>query len=199
MVDVMAKSGWRQTTKGYGLLCWVMFVAGLLLAPSSQAKDVASAQAFAPHQVKAAYLYYFAKFTEWPKESEQVKAKEFTICLLGQDDIASALNSLAARTVHHQRVTWRRIDSSEAAASCHIVYLGADRKKNLESTVQKLKETPVLTISDCEGFSAAGGMVELAQVGNKIHFSINLQAVRQQNLRLNPYLLKLASIVEESP
>jgi len=197
MVSVNANDYRLCLTKGRYLLAWAVCVALMLIASISQAKSVDSTKAFAPYQVKAAYLYYFAKFTEWPEGTAQVEADEFSICLLGEDDIATALNSLTTRTVHHQRVGWRRISSSGAAAGCHIVYIGAKQKEYLQPMLQALQQFPVLTISDSKGFAAAGGMVELAQKGNKIHFSINLQAAKQQNLRLNPYLLKLASIVEE--
>jgi hypothetical protein len=152
------------------------------------------------YQVKAAYLYNFGRFVEWPTRVTTASTGSFTICVLGEDPFGQALDAtLAGETRGNQKVAARRISSPQESVDCQILFIGSSEAKRLNKIVEALGNSAVLTVSDIPQFSRRGGMIQLVMDGNRIHFEVNLTATQRAGLTLSSELLKVATAVRKSP
>jgi hypothetical protein len=145
------------------------------------------------YQVKAAYLYNFGRFIEWPTSATAAKGDPFTICVLGQDPFGPALNTaLADEAINGQNVVARRIPSPQDAVNCRILFISASEGDRLKQILAILGDASVLTVSDLPQFTQRGGMVQLVLDGNKVRFEVNLTPVERAHLAMSSQLLKVA-------
>lgn len=151
-----------------------------------------SAQAPAA-SLKAAYVLNFTKFTHWPEESTHLR-----LCLVGHSEVASVLERAADRRIAGRRLEIRRLRMPTGVMACHLIYFSELDLVRARRMLAALMAHPVLTVSDIEGFSARGGMIELLLVDRRLRFNIDLEAAQQAGLRLDPQLLALAHQVFRS-
>jgi len=150
------------------------------------------------HEVKAAYLYTFLTFVEWPKQGNASATGPFCIAILGADPFGPVLdNTVAAKEVLGRRVTVRRVAEPKAAAGCHVVFVGRQQNVSTAGTLRLLEGTGALTVSDEPGFARRGGMVNFVLDEDSVGFEINPSAAAREGLTLSPRLLQLARIVPE--
>jgi hypothetical protein len=163
------------------------------LAGLAAAADEASAARFeAP--VRAAFLYHFARFVEWPAEPAGRPPRDFTIGILGQDPFGPSLETaVAGKTVGGRPLVVLRTASVEAARRCEIVFVGLEGEE-LARALDGLRGAPVLTVGDTDGFVQRGGMVSLARDENHVRLRINSDAARAAGLKVSSRLLSLARI-----
>jgi hypothetical protein len=145
-------------------------------------------------QVKAAFLYNFAKFTEWPASAFKNKTSDFVIGVLQNDNFAGKLTDL----VKNKQVQGRAIkitidDSPENLKGCHIVYTGTISSPLLESTLSTFDKLPILTVGDASGFVQLGGIIRFFPLDEKIRFEINAEKANSAGIRISSKLLKLAT------
>jgi len=183
----MKRMGLFQKLSVTLFLIWITFA----LSP-------ADARPQAPeYQVKAAFLYNFAKFVEWPAEL-LANDPSFVIGLLGEDPFGPLLDeAVAGKTVRDKRIVVKRFSRLEDAAGAHILFISDSEAGNVSRIVKGLSRTPVLTVSDIERFAERGGMVQLETEQNRVRFAINVAAVERAGLKPSSQLLKLARIVPE--
>src|SRR5690606_12218248 len=127
----------------------------------------------AEYQVKAAYLYNFISFTEWP-DSVGV---ELNLCVYGTDPFGAELDRLQGENIGARRLVVARMTSVEALDSCQIVFLTRDVISNLPRILDQLRGRTTLTIADSPGAVRAGVGINMLDEGDRIEFEINLQAV----------------------
>jgi len=154
------------------------------------------ADVFDEYAVKAAYLYNFAKFVEWPADRFASARTRLLICIAGDNPFAGALAALSGKRLEHRPVEVRHLPSATGLESCHIVFVGRADQWRFRTVLAKLAGLPILTVSDIGDFAQAGGMIGLVEADRRIRFDINLTATRQANLKLSSQLLKLARIVD---
>lgn len=147
------------------------------------------------YQVKAAFLYQFSKFVEWPPQT--FSTSQYTICIGAVDGgpMAGALQSIEGKETKGRRVVVRRFKAPEELEFCHILYIGAAMANRLPEILDRLKGTSTLTVSDIDRFARRGGMINLITVEDKIRFEINVEAAERAKLQISSQLLKLARIV----
>jgi hypothetical protein len=168
-------------------LCWIALTT-LPLRPTR-----VRAEAATEYDVKAAFLYNFGKFVAWPPGALGNKATPFVIGILGEDPFGNRLDRMVHdQTVQDRKVVIQRLHSVEETARCQVVYLGRSEGKDLAATLQTVSARGVLTVSDISDFSERGGMFGLFVEGNKVRFSINLNATNRAGLTVSSQLLKLA-------
>lgn len=144
------------------------------------------------YQVKAAYLYNFGRFVEWPARMAEGNGT-FSICVLGQDPFGLALNStLADETIHGKSVVAKRIPDLADAVNCRILFISASEADRLKQILTTLKDASVLTVSDLPQFSQSGGMVQFTTEGSRVRFEVNLDPAQRAGLVLSSELLKVA-------
>jgi YfiR/HmsC-like len=143
-------------------------------------------------EVKAVYLYHFAKFVRWP-ERAQSRGGSFSICVLGVDPFGPILErTLAGETLDGRPAETKRIEDPREAEGCRILFISASERNRLSRVLEATRDHAVLTVSDVENFAGAGGMIGLVLEESRVRFDVNLDAARAADLTLSSELLKVA-------
>lgn len=168
-------------------LAWTLIGVPVLRAQNSAPTD---------YDVKAAYLYNFGRFVDWPT---QVEGEHFTVCVLGQDPFGPRLDStLAGETIGGKSIIAKRISSSQESDDCRIVFLSPAENGRLKKIVAELDKKAILTVSDMPKFTQFGGMIQFVVEGKRVRFEVNLTATQRAGLTLSSELLKVATAVKRN-
>ena len=175
----------------------IMFM--LMVVTAGHGTPSVSAESRMPseYQVKAAFLYNFAKFVEWPETALSSSMAPLNICILGKNPFNASLDDIRGKTVSGRPLSIRINPDIEKLDQCHILFICASEKNQLSNIIQRLNNASVLTVADMEGFTSAGGMINLVMQDNKVSFDINLKSARLAGLKISSRLLKLANTVRE--
>jgi hypothetical protein len=163
----------------------------------SSAAGSLHAQAPAPseYEVKAAYLYNFGKFVEWPA-SQRRTARTFDVCVLGTDPFGEALDRVVAgAVVAGKAVRARRLLTAAEAPGCHILFVGTNDDRQITEVLGILNRADVLTVSDGPQFVRRGGMIQFVRQGSRVRFEVNLARAQEARLVLSSELLRVATTV----
>src|SRR5258706_543067 len=158
--------------------------------------DKAGSQESQPteYQVKAACLFNFAKFVDWPPTAFPQPASPIVIGIMGEnlfhDDLARVVQG---KTINNRPLVINEINSLSEATNCHILFISSSEKKRLREILPSLRNSSVLTVSETDHFTELGGMINFFAEGKKVHFEINVEAARNAGLKVSSRLLGLAS------
>jgi hypothetical protein len=153
----------------------------------------AAGQAATGADVKAAFLYNFAKFVEWPAGAEP---PAFVIGVLGNDAIADSLTEFVKGKLHQGRpLSVRRLGSKHDLTNVHVLFIGASESASLPELLKRLGSASVLTVSDADRFCVLGGTIQFRTEADRVRFDVNLKAAEAAGLTINSKLLKLAGTV----
>jgi hypothetical protein len=142
--------------------------------------------------MKAAYLYNFALFAQWPNLPDS----DFQLCVLGTTPLDAELVRLEGKRVQNGLpISIRWIAPGEPLAGCQVLYIDERNRRTLDTLLRQLATAPVLTITDAAGFADRGIMIEMRKQDQRIVFDVNLAAARRVRLDFSARLLKLASFV----
>jgi len=145
-------------------------------------------------RVKAAFLYNFARFVEWPVQAESQPKVEF--CVLGHDPLTPILEeTVRGKNVNGRVLGVRNVGGADEAAGCHVLFVARGEQKRLRCLLQALAEKPVLTVSDLEGTVRDGGIIQFRLVDQNVRFEVNLDAAARAGLKLSSQLLRVALAV----
>jgi len=165
------------------------------------------------YQIKAAFLYNFVKFTDWPGESaadskapDTIDSNEpITIGIIGEDPFGNAFEPVKDKRVKGRKIALKRFkgleeskqsnEQIEGVRKCHLLFVCRSQKEQLGEIIDLVKDRPMLTVADMSGFLESGGMINFIMEENKIRFEINLTAARHAGLRISSKLLGLAKRV----
>jgi hypothetical protein len=143
--------------------------------------------------VKAAFLYNFAKFAEWP-----VSTRPLTMCIVGDTLVANWLvETVKDKRLDGRALEVRSIGGDAPMVGCDVLFIAAAETRRAAAVLQSLRTLPILTVSDFPGFARASGVIELVVEGDRIHFAINTDAANRAGVRLSSRLLGLARIVRD--
>ena len=170
---------------------------GLLLAGGNPAH--AEPRGSEESLVKAAFIFNFAKFVEWPPNSFADGDSPLVLCVLGEDPIQSALASVAGKMIGAHPLVVKPAASVENTAACHMLFIAGAKRGDFAPILNSLDRRPVLTIGDSEGFAREGVIINLVKARGKIRFEINLEAANRSGLNISSKLLKLAMVVVGNP
>lgn len=152
------------------------------------------------YAVKAAFLFHFAQFVDWPEGTFREANNPLVYCTLGEDPFQGTLDaSLNGKTAAGHPFQVRHVKRVQETHGCNVVFIGQDEKKQLSTTLTALKESPILTVGDSERFAQEGGMIGFCMEENKIRFDINLQSAERAKLKISARLLALAKTVIGGP
>ncbi len=175
-----------------GHLYWLASVAiawAIIGHPALQAQHLKAAE----YEVKAAYLYNFSRFVEWPAKVTQAQSDSFTICVLGQNPFGSALvATVANETITGQSVIAKQIPAAPDAVNCRVLFISSSEEGQLKQILASLGSASVLTVSDLPQFTDRGGMVQFLLENGKVRFEVNLAPAQRAGLTLSSELLKVA-------
>lgn len=174
------------------VLAVVALAWGFVAVPATRAQSAKPTD----YEVKAAYLYNFGRFVEWPAKISAADTGPFSICVLGDDPFGPALDAtLAGEKIGNQKVVGRRISSPQESVDCQILFISASEANRLNKIIDSLGKTAVLTVSDIPQFAQHRGMIQLVLEGSRIRFEVNLTATQRAGLTLSSDLLKVATAV----
>jgi hypothetical protein len=174
------------------LIAVALSLAGAWPGPAAWAQPAPAEE----NAVKAAFVYNFAKYTDWPDDLWN-KSATLRVCTGGErGGFSQAVAALESKPpVRGKAIEARLLSRPEDAAGCHILVI-AGRTKMADWT-RGVRLAPVLTIGDGEGFAAGGGHIGLYAEGEKLKFEINQEAAQRSGLKLSSQLLKLARLVKD--
>lgn len=167
------------------------YLALILLALCCSAPLRADLGELSESQVKAAYLFNFAKFVEWPASAFRAPAAPLVIGIVGRG-AGDPFEALSGRQAKGRRVQVRQLQRPDEVAGCQILYIPASEKARVKELLRGVPASGILTVSDIRNFCAMGGMIGLVTRGDKVQFEINLGGAERAGLRLSSQMLKLA-------
>lgn len=149
-------------------------------------------------EVKAAFVFNFVKFVEWPAEVVPSNGP-LVLGVLGSDGIEESLRTyVRGKTVNGHELIVRRIGGSDDVGRLHLLFVGADEHDRVPDVIKRVEKNSVLTVSDVERFCQTGGVIALAMDQNRVRFDVNLDAAERGRLKLSSKLLALARSVHSS-
>lgn len=144
--------------------------------------------------VKAAFLYKFASYVEWPQGALQQPGSPLIIATAGADDIAVELeHAVAGRTVNDRPVTVRRVAEGETLAGIHILFIGTQERVRVAAWVRAAQTHPVLVVTEGEHSLALGGALNFVLHDGRVRFEAAPEAAERKGLKLSSRLLGVAA------
>lgn len=176
---------WRDAGIFIALAC-------LLLAAPAQ---VRAQNELSEYQVKAAYLFNFLKFVEWPEDAFADPLAPIVIGVIGEDPFGSALPQVViGKTVQGRDLIIRVYRTGENLRGAQILFISASESKRLPMILSSLRGSSVLTVADTAGFLEAGGMIQFLSENDRVRFAINAEAAGRAKLKVSSKLLSLARV-----
>lgn len=153
-------------------------------------------------QIKAAYLYNFGKYVEWPAETKAIgsaQGPDFVIGILGDSRVKEALVTLAkSKKLNGRRIVYHRITGDKSYRPCDILFVPAGQDAaTVAAVLKKSAGAPTLVVGEEESFARRGGMINFFVEGNNVKFEINPRAAERAGLKISSKLLSLGRIVSQ--
>ncbi len=199
--------------------CIFLFLACALLTGQAAGEGGGEAAPSREQQIKAAFLYNFIKFVDWPKEKMADSNEPITIGIIGSKYFVKALEPLIHKKIKNRNISikyfegYEKLKKSqedndrqwdpkiEALKTCHVLMFcicDSVRIENSSQIIKALKGSPVLTVGETDGFLESGGIINFLMEDKKVRFEINVTAAKKSKLKISSKLLRLAKrVVEE--
>jgi len=173
-------------------------IAGVLLlvsaAPLVRSEDTPPSE----YKLKAAFLFNFAKFVDWPQSSFTNPQSAFRVCVLGKDPFGHLLDdALLNKKIADRTVLVERLKDKSEARHCQMLFVSASEAESLSTVFDAVRGANVLLVGETPDFAASGGTIEFTLEDSRIRFIINTDAADRARLRFDSKLLALAKIVHD--
>ena len=171
----------------------------LAVVPITAPLAAASTHQAAEADVKAAYLFNFTRFVEWP-EGASPGSDVFRLCVLAD----SRMTALIQQTMTGEAVNGRPSETAvpasvEEARRCHMLFVGRTEMGRAGPMLAALRDQPVLTVSDAARFADTGGMIQFVRVDEHVRFRVNVEAAKRSSITISSRLLRVAVDIVGSP
>ncbi len=181
----------------FGCVCLGLWLACQGLAGAEENASVAEFQVY---QVKAAYLYNFTKFTDWPAAAFSASNAPLVIGIVGRDPFGKTIDAVMhGEVVRGHPLVVKRLSDDNDFQGCHLLFFTQSEKKRLPDLLNRIKGRSVLSVGELSGFAEQGGMVNLLVTNKTVQMEINQAVATQAGLQISAKLLKLAHLVLENP
>jgi hypothetical protein len=168
----------------------VVFYIPIVLGPIITGPVVVAQATTDEYRLKAAFLYRFPQFVEWPSQAVENRPT-VDLCVAEPNPFGTTIDDLVrGESLDGRPLVVRRVDGSNVSG-CHVLYLPSEFRAR-RMTLQRIETSPVLTVSDAPEFLDEGGIVQLRLLDNRVRFQINAGAADRAGLRLSAQLLRLA-------
>jgi hypothetical protein len=158
----------------------------------------AAAQTAEEYQVKAAFLFNFAKFVQWPATSFKSPSDPIHICVLGENPFGTTLAELlAGKKIDDRPLMSSHFFEVREINGCHILFVSKSERKNLRNILAAATAGGILTVGEWESFAADGGTIGFHLDQGKVRLEINLPAAERAQVKISSKLLSLAQIVKK--
>ena len=148
-------------------------------------------------QVKALFLFNFAKYVDWPPAVFAGTNAPIIIGLIGEDRFGDALKKMVeGKRVSGRQILIQPIEKDSDLGKCQILFISDSEKNRLSEILDKIKALPVLTVGETDQFMESGVVINFVKKEGKIRLEINLEAARQARLEISAQLLRVADVVK---
>lgn len=145
------------------------------------------------HQVKAAFLFNFAKFVEWPAATFPETNSPIIFGVMGESPFGKVFeDTVRDKKINNRPVIVKPVPTPQEGKTCHILFINPSEKNRLPEIVEAVRSSSVLTVSETEQFIQSGGIINFMRENNKIRFEISDDAARRAGLKISSKLLSLA-------
>lgn len=145
--------------------------------------------------LKAAFIYNFTKFVEWPSS---VPAGQLRLCTIGTSAVTEALAGFEGKQALGRTVTLQAVTRNAGAAQCQLIYLTDNlTSRHVGEALSELKSRPVLTVSDHTDFLNMGGMIAITRSADRLRFEVDLPTIQNADLKVAAPLLRMAKTVRQ--
>lgn len=153
------------------------------------------------YEVKAAFIYNFARFAEWPASAFEHPDDPIRLCIWGDDSFGDILEeTVRGKTVALHPLVVSHIAAAAKARDCHIVFIGRSHAAQLGPVIEAVRDLPVMTIADMEGAVQRGAILSFTLQEGRVRFAVNADSAKRSGLALSSQLIKLATVVaKETP
>ncbi len=199
------------------LLLVILVFSGTL--PVSSVKADSGSAEYEEYVVKAAFIYNFLKFIDWPEEKITGDGNRIIVGIIGKDPFGSAVKGFSGKSLEGRKLVVERFEgihriqemakenqkdfdkTVDALRKCHLLFVCPSEKKQFLQIVEIVDKYHVVTVGDGEGFIESGGIINFSLKENKVRFEVNLVAAEKAGLKIRSQLLRLAKRVirEEQP
>ncbi|HET6842297.1 MAG TPA: YfiR family protein [Candidatus Angelobacter sp.] len=184
----------RECHKSPHVLRWLIMCA---VAATPIAKI--PAQEADEYHLKAAFIFNFAKFINWPPRQENTAADTLEICVAGADAIADALRTTTnGKSIDSRPITVRQLGSPVVVQGCKVLFIGNQAKKTAEIMAEAAR-LRIATVGEDDNFIQHGGVINFVPANGKLRFEINTAAASRAGISISSKLLQLAIKVYEKP
>jgi len=178
----------RRLAVPAALFAWFLPVAGY---PTADAPGE-----LAEYSVKAAFLYHFAQFVEWPPDGARDNAA-ITIGVLGSDPFGEVLDkAVLGKTIGGRKLAVRRFATIDKIGHCDILFISSSEASHLPAVLAGLSGTAVLTVGEADRFARRGGMIGFFFEDSRMRLEVNVATTEAAGLRVSSKLLSVARLVK---
>jgi hypothetical protein len=187
----------RPNAKGLRAFSLAVFL--VTISSSSPALN-AESNGTSEYEVKAAFLFHFAQFVEWPAETFKDAETPLTYCTMGEDVFRGALDeSVMGKRINNRGLRVVHLREREPIDGCQVLFIAAAPKGRQADELAIANGHPVLTVGESEHFTRDGGIIGFCMEEKKVRFEINLKVAEKAQLKISARLLALAKTVLGSP
>jgi hypothetical protein len=189
-----SRSAWGLPLLLRGLALGLVCVLGL----AASAPRAAGSSEIDEYKVKAAFLYNFAQYVEWPSERFKDKQAPIVLGVLGKDPFGKQLDeTFKGKKIGERGFEVVRVKSAAEASTCHMLFVPASDAALLRDLLKECAGKSVLLVGESTDFSASGGCVNFYLDAGKVRFEINVDAAKRSKLEVSSKLLKVARLVKD--
>jgi hypothetical protein len=159
-------------------------------------RAILAAQSPTEYQVKAAYLFNFLKFVEWPDDPAADLHGKWVIGIVGDSPIGGELAQLVqGKNVQGRELQVKKFQAAENLRACNILFISESEKVHVPSILAALRGSSVLTVADMDNFIGSGGMIQFVVEDARVRVAIDVGATGRARLKVSSKLLSLARVV----
>lgn len=148
-------------------------------------------------QVKAAFLYNFSRFVTWPDRGSPDSQNPVQYCILGTNQVDQLLEStVAGKRDKRKIIDLKRLNNLSEIDGCELVYIADNSNIPLQDIFTAVKDRAIVTVSNMADFAENGGMISLSQKNKRIHVTINIDVVKESNLKISSKVKRLSTIIK---
>lgn len=183
----------RVTRSLLHIACFLSLMSMMAICHAAPADEAEQLE----NRIKAAFLYKFTSYVDWPEGSFAAPDTPITIAVLGNEAVAAELRDIVAdRAVQGRPIRAIRIGTEEQFDGIHILFIGSSAASRLERVAQAVRPHPTLMVTDFAGALTRGSMINFVLADRRLRFEISLPAVENSGLRLSSRLLAVALNVQ---
>lgn len=178
---------------GTRFACVVLLLTGSWVLPI---RSIHAQEAPTEYQVKAAYLFNFLKFVDWPGDPLANTHGQWIIGIAGDNPFGDELTQIiAGKTVQGHELQVKRLQPGEDLRACHVLFISESERRRVPSILATLRGASVLTVADMDHFIESGGMIQFVMEKKRVRFGIDVGAASRARLKVSSKLLSLARTV----